>query len=80
MPANVFDETNPDWLPTQNLGHTKNTSPVRVARWERMRRRKESTKQEAARTLLSNSASNTFDDTKDIVCTEESTSAGKEEA
>ena len=52
-PANLFDETNPDWLPTQTLGHTKKTSPVSVARWERMRGRKESAKQEAAWTLLS---------------------------
>ena len=22
-PASLFDELNPDWLPTQNLGHTK---------------------------------------------------------
>ena len=79
-PANLFDETNPDWLPTQNLGHTKNTSPVSVARWERMRGRKESAKQEAARTLLSIRASTIIDDTKDIVGTEESTSVGKEDA
>ena len=78
-PANLFDTTNPDWLPTQNLGYTKNTSPVSVARWERMRGRKESAKQEAAWTLLSISASTIIDDTKDIVGTEESTSVGKED-
>ena len=79
-PANQFDETNPDWLPTQSLGHTKNTSPISVARWERMRGRKESAKQEAARTLLSSSASTITDDTKDIVGTKESTSVGKKDA
>ena len=53
-PANLFHETNPDWLPTQTLGRTKNTSPVSVARWERMRGRKESNEQEAALSLTFN--------------------------
>ena len=44
-----------------------------------MRGRKESTKQEAAWTLLSISASTIIDDTKDIVGTEKSTSIGKKD-
>ena len=47
-PANVFDQANPNWLPAQNLSHTKNTSPVSIARCKTMRGRKEFTKQEAA--------------------------------
>ena len=67
-------------MPTENLNHTKNTNPVSVTRWERIKGRKEPTKQDAARILLSISASTIIDDTKDIVGTEESTSVGKEDA
>ena len=40
-PASLFDETSPDWLPTQNLGHPINVSLVSEERYERSKARRE---------------------------------------
>ncbi len=35
-PADLLDDTNPDWLPTQNLGHSKSRlSSTAIERWNR---------------------------------------------
>ena len=34
-PADLLDDTNPDWLPTQNLGHSKSRlHSTAIERWE----------------------------------------------
>ena len=42
-PASLMDENSPDWLPTLNLGHSKQTSEARARaaeeRWERVKAR-----------------------------------------
>ena len=42
-PASLLDENSPDWLPTLNLGHSKQTSEARARaaeeRWERVKAR-----------------------------------------
>ena len=52
-PAYLYDETNPDWLPTLHLGHTKKAPiPTKevTQRWERKKARRE--RVEAAQSLL----------------------------
>ena len=40
---NLYDTTNPNWLPTQNLGHSKKAKrqPTDICRYERAKRRAE---------------------------------------
>ena len=38
MPADLEDELNPDWLPTQNMGHSKVDSDHAIASLERYQR------------------------------------------
>ena len=56
-PADLYDDTNPDWLPTLNLGHGKKESASSMAtteRWERKKARTEATaRREKEQTLLS---------------------------
>ena len=49
-PAYLHDETNPDWLPSLHLGHSKKVGPRKetTERWERLKARRE-----AAQSLLS---------------------------
>ena len=55
-PAYLYDETNPDWLPTLYLGHSKKQSNKQgVERWARKQAREQSVKEaesEAAEALL----------------------------
>ena len=65
-PAYLYDTTNPDWLPTLNLGHFKSTSSTANARYLRAKRRKVCTTEateatEAAQSLLLLSGSNEQD-------------------
>ena len=59
-PAYLYDQTNPDWLPSLHLGHNKKAEPGKEAtdRWERQKARRESANRfEAAQSLLSLSVS-----------------------
>ena len=55
-PAYLYDEANPDWLPTLHLGHAKkkaNSSKKSAERLERKKARREATKEmEVAQSLL----------------------------
>ena len=57
-PAVLYDNTNPDWLPSFNLGHSKKLEPSKTAaeRWERRRARTatgtDTSRTEAAEALL----------------------------
>ena len=52
-PASPLDENNPDWLPTLNMGHCKQSSESRaralVERWERMKARESLNKKSEVR-------------------------------
>ena len=55
-PAYLYDQTNPDWLPSLHLGHSKKAEPKKenTERWERLKARRESfNRLEAAQSLLS---------------------------
>ena len=64
-PADLLDETNPDWLPSLNLGHNKiRYSNVATGRWERRKARQvQADKQETAQTLLLQSATESAETT-----------------
>ena len=64
-PADLLDETNPDWLPSLNLGHNKiRYSNVATGRWERRKARQvQADKQENAQTLLLQSATESAETT-----------------
>ena len=52
-PASPLDENNPDWLPTLNMGHSKQSSESRARavaeRWERMKARESLNKESEVR-------------------------------
>ena len=52
-PAYLYDDTNPDWLPTLHLGHTKKRSSSEASeRWARKRARQDTAKTLAAAEAL----------------------------
>ena len=55
-PAYLYDEANPDWLPTLHIGHAKRkskSSKESTERWERKKARREAAKEmEVAQSLL----------------------------
>lgn len=64
-PAALYDDTNPDWLPTLHLGHCKRSEPSTASaeRWERRRVRTAAnmSRLEAAGTLLTLGVTSTSD-------------------
>ena len=69
-PADLEDELNPDWLPTQNLGHSKVDSDRAIASLERFQRAASRSdhleKIEAAQALVSLSFSSSEEQTKTV--------------
>ena len=69
-PAALYDDTNPDWLPTLHLGHSKKPEPSKKAaeRWERRRARmaSDTSRFEAAETLLTLRATSTSECKQDV--------------
>ena len=69
-PADLEDELNPDWLPTQNLGHSKVDSDRAIASLERFQRAASRSdhleKLEAAQALVSLSFSSSEEQTKTV--------------
>ena len=64
-PAYLYDETNPDWLPTLHLGHRKNRPTEEATqRWERKKARRE--RVEAAQCLLLLSDTSTVEPVPDL--------------
>lgn len=68
-PADLLDDTNPDWLPSLNLGHSKSRhSTNATGRWERRKARQiQADSQEAAQTLMLLSTSESSQTTSNSV-------------
>ena len=71
-PADLLDDTNPDWLPTLNLGHNKaRLPPTATGRWERRNARqanREDTTHQVTDTMLTETSD--ADDTHVDVATQ----------